>query len=147
MVLWGDVFKRGIVMKWLIVLVVFVAGLMAYVRLAPSDPGRWHRPIEGSDDQDFEGGVLRLSLLDIATIDRIAQNWRRTEVVAGSVAEGRITYVTRSALWGFPDYTTVEARDAGVAIYARLRFGRSDLGVNGKRVTAWLTAAQAAASR
>ena len=58
--------------------------------------------------------------------------------------EGRITYITRSAAFGFPDYTTVEAVTAEdgtrLAIYARLRFGQSDMGVNQARVEEWLSA-------
>ena len=49
-----------------------------------------------------------------------------------------ITYVTRSALFRFPDYTTVRHRDAQIEIYGRLRFGRSDLGVNAARIDRWL---------
>lgn len=128
-------------MKLLIGLLVLIAGLMAYVRLAPTDAAQWHKPVEGDNDQDFAGGAIRMADLSLAALDQVATGWPRTTVLTGSVAEGRITYVTRSALWGFPDYTTVETRGDGVAIYARLRFGRSDLGVNGKRITAWLSAA------
>ncbi len=55
----------------------------------------------------------------------------------------RNSCVTRSAVWGFPDYTTVEQRDGKLMIYARSRFGSSDLGVNGKRVAGWLDALKA----
>ena len=46
-----------------------------------------------------------------------------------------ITYVTRSALWGFPDYTTAIAQpdDRGgtyLILHGRARYGASDLGVN-----------------
>ena len=54
--------------------------------------------------------------------------------------EVMITYVTRSRLIGFPDYTTVEAKDGMVTVFARLRFGRSDLGVNRRRVEGWIKA-------
>jgi len=54
------------------------------------------------------------------------------------VAEGRVTYITRSKLWGFPDYSTFETRDGDLLIHARLRFGSSDMGVNRARVTDWL---------
>ena len=39
---------------------------------------------------------------------------------------------------GFPDYTTVQLKDDRLMIWARLRFGRSDLGVNRRRVDRWL---------
>lgn len=126
-------------MKWVILIVVVLAG---YVRLAPSDPARWHRAVVGDADRISEGSVLRLAAVDLAALDQVARDWPRTSVLAGSVAEGRVTYLTRSAFWGFPDYTTVETRPNGVAIYARLRFGRRDFGVNGKRVASWLDALQ-----
>ena len=59
-------------------------------------------------------------------------------VLAGSVEEGMVTYITRSAVFGFPDYTTVRQRGDELEIYGRLRMGYSDLGVNGKRIDRWL---------
>ena len=54
-----------------------------------------------------------------------------------------MTYVTRSALWGFPDYTSVKVVPDGagsvVTIFARARFGESDIGVNRARVERWLS--------
>jgi len=41
---------------------------------------------------------------------------------------------------GFPDYTTITMADEDLLIYARLRFGRSDFGVNGARVDRWIKA-------
>jgi len=49
-----------------------------------------------------------------------------------------ITYVTRSRVFGFPDYTTVRQAGPQLEIYGRLRFGRSDLGVNAARIDGWL---------
>jgi hypothetical protein len=53
-----------------------------------------------------------------------------------------ITWVTRSAVLGFPDYTTAAARAEGsataLALHARLRFGRGDFGVNAARLRHWL---------
>jgi uncharacterized protein (DUF1499 family) len=74
----------------------------------------------------------------LARLDAIALATPRTIRLAGSPADGRITWVTRSLLWGFPDYTTAEARPDGLYIHARLRFGRSDLGVNAARLQDWL---------
>ncbi|SEP57341.1 DUF1499 domain-containing protein [Thalassovita taeanensis] len=127
-------------MKWLGVIVLALVGLMIWIRVAPSDAARWHQPVDGDADRDFDGGVVRVVPGDLAALDRIIRATPRTRVLTGSVAEGRVTYVTRSVVWGFPDYTTVEARNGDLAIFARLRFGRSDLGVNGKRVAGWLQA-------
>lgn len=127
-------------MKWFLLPVLAVLGFALYVRLAPTDPARWHRPVEGQESRVFAAGVLRIEALNLADLAAVAAAWPRTRLLAGSIKEGRLTYVTRSRLWGFPDYTTIEQRPDGVAIYARLRFGRSDLGVNGERVKAWIAA-------
>ncbi len=41
-------------MKWVILIVVVLAG---YVRLAPSDPARWHRAVEGDADRIGEAAL------------------------------------------------------------------------------------------
>lgn len=123
-------------------LVVFAG----YVRLAPSDPARWHVaplsdgpwgvvvPAEGSASLRLESADARELL---ARLDAVALATPRTTRLAGSVEEGRITWVTRSALWGFPDYTTAEVRPDGLYLHARLRFGRGDMGVNAARLETW----------
>jgi uncharacterized protein (DUF1499 family) len=54
------------------------------------------------------------------------------------VGEGRITYITRTKIIGFPDYTTVQQDGDVLRIHGRLRFGRKDFGVNKARVDGWL---------
>ena len=49
---------------------------------------------------------------------------RRTRVFAGSVDERMVTYVTRSLVFGFPDYTTVEHVEGRIEIFGRQRFGQ-----------------------
>jgi uncharacterized protein (DUF1499 family) len=74
-------------------------------------------------------------------------------VVAGDPDSLMITYVQRSRVFGFPDYITVKAvatestgegstvgSGAGLIIWSRARYGRSDFGVNRARVEAWLAA-------
>lgn len=128
----------------------------AWVRLAPSDPAVWHvdpkaaAPGEGRFVVRPEGGdvafpVSALSPAELlGRLDAVAMATPRTMRLAGSVDEGRITYVTRTKGLGFPDYTTVEAVEGpggtSLAIFARLRFGKSDLGVNRARVEGWLAA-------
>lgn len=143
-----------IVLTLLIVLALGVLALQAYVRLAPTDPAIWHVDPglagAGEATETLPGGVRVARGFGappadlLAQIDRIAQKTPRTKPIAGSVEEGMITYETRSALWGFPDYTTVAAQpgpDGGssLRIYARLRFGGSDMGVNAARVENWLS--------
>ena len=131
----------GYKMIFVWIMVVVLGFGMAYVRLAPSDPERWHVAREIVQDRDSEGGVLRrveTGADGLARLDKVARAWPRTRVLAGSVEEGMITYVTRSAFWGFPDYTTVQQAGEWLKINARLRFGRGDFGVNRARIEAWL---------
>lgn len=128
-----------------VVFAAIVAGL-GYIRLAPHDVTRWHVPVAAEADRDFIAGAVRVLAGDAATLARVdaaARALPRTQVLAGSLAEGRVTYVTRSALFGFPDYTTVELAEGQVRMLARLRFGRSDLGVNRRRLQGLVAAAQA----
>lgn len=130
-----------------------VLGAAGWVRFAPADPARWHvlPALDGWDDGGpwnevvpLTGGAsLRLSPDQgapgdlLARLDRVAMAAPRTRRLAGTPAEGRITWESRTAVWGFPDYITAEARADGLYIHARLRFGRSDLGVNARRLTDW----------
>jgi hypothetical protein len=132
-------------------LLVAVVAFAAYVRLAPSDPARWHvAPVaEGPVGEVVVAGLnratLRLGLEAgapaelLARLDAVALATPRTVRLAGSVEEGRITWVTRSALWGFPDYTTAEVQADTLAIEARSRFGQGDMGVNAARLRDWLS--------
>lgn len=144
-------------MKLILIVCVVVVGLaLAYVRLAPQDLAQWHvAPPPLPEDQDAltgEGSHLQrvdLPLSPVEAMRRVAQiaaDTPRTQVLAGRPEDGMITFVTRSLAWGFPDYTTVTATGdqagARVVLYGRLRFGRSDLGVNAKRVRAWCAALQ-----
>lgn len=127
---------------WLVIAVIVVLG--AYIRLAPSDPALWHLAPEG-EDRDLKGGVVRVvetGSEGLTQFDRIARATPRTSVLAGSVEEGMITYITRTKVFGFPDYTTVQQDGDTLRIYARLRFGRKDFGVNRDRVAGWLALLQ-----
>lgn len=134
-------------------LALLVLGLGLYVRLAPSDPARWHlspAPAATADCAVEQGtGDARATCLRpgtpgevLARLDEIAMATPRTTRLAGTPTEGRITWITRSRLWGFPDYITAEATPDGtgtrLTIHARLRFGSSDLGVNATRLRDWL---------
>ncbi|MDJ0822143.1 MAG: DUF1499 domain-containing protein [Paracoccaceae bacterium] len=122
-------------------LVILVLAGLAWIRLAPSNPVDWHVDPQVTANQDLAGGVRRripagdetLSLLH----KRILET-PRTEVLAGSLDARHITYVTRSQWMGFPDYTTLQVTDGQIELWARLRFGQSDLGVNKARVEGWL---------
>jgi uncharacterized protein (DUF1499 family) len=57
----------------------------------------------------------------------------------------QVHYVVRSAVFNFPDLVTVQVNpDSTLIIWSRSVYGESDLGVNKKRVAAWLAALDAA---
>lgn len=132
---------------------LIVAGAV-YVRIAPSDPDRWHETFypKPPDTYPAADGFRIVRQIDdpaavLSRLDSIIMATPRTERLAGSVDEGLITYITRSRLWGFPDYTTVYAGpddtiEGGfgplLKIDGRLRFGKADLGVNRARIEGWL---------
>ena len=130
-----------ILTRIIVVLVLALIALAVYVRLAPSYAEDWHDLPNGLEAGDGEGRAVRMVPDEGDTLERldaIIRDTPRTTVLAGSVDEGMITYITRSALWGFPDYTTVARRDGQIVLYGRLRFGKSDMGVNAKRLDGWL---------
>lgn len=124
---------------WTIVLII--VGGLAWIRLAPSDPAVWHVDPQVTANQDLAGGVRRRIPAEDGTfeaLDRIILATPRTEVLEGSVEDGKVTYITRSQWMGFPDYTTVMENGDVLELHARLRFGQSDMGVNKARVESWL---------
>jgi hypothetical protein len=130
---------------WIWLLLAALVALMVFVRVAPSEPARWHQPVAGREDRDFDGGALRAVPGDTAAFARIHAAMLalpRTQVLAGTPEEGRVTYVTRSKVMGFPDYTTVEKDGGLLLLYGRLRFGKSDMGVNRARLERVVRAAQ-----
>lgn len=141
-----------------VVVLVLIAGVL--IRQVDHDPERWHvDPLTGSAgpdnsyrlapagsgvDADAESPVFDRPVDQLAAdFDRVARSADRVEVVAGSADDGFVTYVQRSWLFAFPDYVTVrfiEVDDdtSTLALLSRSRYGRSDLGVNEKRITSWL---------
>lgn len=130
-------------------LIAFLA-VLAFVRLAPSDPAVWHVDLAApgfdpgggqvfcvTPGSRYDAGAPMADLL--ARLDVVALATPRTERLAGSVAEGRITWITRTALMGYPDYTTAQVMPgSGLCVFARQRFGRGDWGVNAARVGGWM---------
>ena len=131
-----------------LLIIALVAGVAVYIRLAGDDIARWHVAPEPALSLSVEAGVVSIpqgaaariaggaeSLTRVATI---AAQTPRTTLLAGSVAEGRMTWVTRSAVWGFPDYTTAQSLPEGsLGIWARQRYGWNDHGVNEVRLMVW----------
>ncbi|MCC5967664.1 MAG: DUF1499 domain-containing protein [Natronohydrobacter sp.] len=136
---------------------VLVLGVMAWIRLAPSDPARWHedpRLVARPSSPNFH--LIRMAGGDemprvfqmapevlAARVDEVART-DGAERIAGSLAAGHMTYLSRTALMGYPDYTSILIEPAGegamLLAFARSRFGHSDLGVNRARITRWIEA-------
>ena len=144
-------------MRFIVLAVLgIVVAAIVYVRLAPIDVDGVHAQADarGTGDYDAVGGFLvvrQITAAPEAILSGIAQTalaGDRTKILAGSANEGMITFVTRSKLFGFPDFTTASIIPAGTVdnagpllmIDGRLRFGKSDLGVNKARIERWLTA-------
>lgn len=133
-------------MSFFLILVLLLAGLLAYVRLAPHNVMRWHHAAAGAPlgETPLDGGfILREDVgaagpARLEQLDRIIRGTDGTQVLAGSVGGGQVTYVSRTRWIGFPDYTTVTLDDGILEVFGRLRFGRSDFGVNANRIKGWL---------
>lgn len=125
----------------LIAVILLVVTGLAYIRLAPSDPERWDVPLDFAASETLQNGARRVIPGDrdmMARLDAIIRRSPRSQVLAGSVDEGRVTYVSRTKWMGFPDYTTVALQDDRILIWGRQRFGARDLGVNAARIDGWL---------
>lgn len=142
-------------MVLLLVFGVLVAASV-YVRMAPDDIAAIHVTAAPQPVGDYPatGGFTAVRQITAAPDDLLravtqaALATDRTQTLAGTVDAGLITFITRSRLFGFPDYTTVSiipaatVENAGplLMITARLRYGKSDMGVNQARVDGWLAA-------
>lgn len=143
--------KRLIRTTALITLVV-VIGAQAVVRLAPADLAVWHvdpltvtKPGKPNHWLMAPGGDAPAFAVALppeqtaAQIDALALATPRTKRLTGQGAH--VTYVTRSRLWGFPDYTSIAitptATGSQITAFARARFGYSDMGVNRVRLEDW----------
>ncbi|MDE4189752.1 DUF1499 domain-containing protein [Phaeobacter gallaeciensis] len=131
---------RVMLLGWIVLAAVVV--VLGFIRLAPSDPLDWNTQPELSEDKEFRGGIFRVVNTGpdgLRRFDRITGQAPRTQLLAGSVEDQMVTYVTRTKLFGFPDYTTARQDGELLKVYARLRFGRSDLGSNKARIDNWLS--------
>ena len=131
---------------WIAAAVVLAAlGLGAWIRLAPSDPVRWHvDPVTAPDPAT--PNFARVDRVVAMPMDRVA-----AAIAARAQAEGAVmlagqgdhlTWLARTRWVGYPDYVSLRLlpADGGTRIVAlsRSRFGHSDLGVNAERLDRWL---------
>ena len=147
--------KTAVNTAWLL-LMIAVSGLV-YIRMAPDDVALVHvAPPTGTEPGVpviGQGSALFVTDYDATpeqmwqAVQQVIQSTPRTKYLAGSAKDGMITYVTRSLVFGFPDYTTVAVaqneQGSRVTLFGRLRYGRSDFGVNAKRLRGWVKALEA----
>lgn len=135
---------KGVALILALIALVLI-GADAWVRLAPIDPSRY--AVAGlakppGDHPETGGFQAARALADprgqMAALDKIIRDTARTRRVSGSLEAGHVAYVTRSALWGFPDVTTLWVEGDTLQIRGHLVYGRSDLGVNKVRILGWL---------
>jgi uncharacterized protein (DUF1499 family) len=82
-----------------------------------------------------------------ALVRDVAANQPRTYQAALYPDLLQAHYVARTAVFNFPDLVMVQVRQEGpgasdLILYSRSIYGKSDFGVNRKRVEAWLAAIQ-----
>ena len=135
---------------WL-VLMIAVSGLV-YIRMAPDDLGGIHNipsntAVPGKQENYPNGIIISERVMAppqdlLQEFHKIITNTPRTKVLVGSVEEGMISYVTRSKVFGFPDYTTLrvtpEKNHSRLTVYSRSRYGISDFKVNSRRLYRWM---------
>ncbi len=130
----------------LALLALFVLSVVLWVRLAPSDPARWHvdpatAPDPATPNFARAERVVALPPHEVrARLDAIAAAEGAT--VLAEDASG-VTYLARTRRMRYPDYVSIRLDDAGdgttrLQAFSRSRFGRSDMGVNAARLNRWL---------
>lgn len=138
-----------------VLLIVAALAFAAYVRLSPMDPTAWHvdpattpRTDKPNDYLVADGGdrdaivVAETPEAVLTRLDAAAMAEPGVSRLAGSVADGRVTYVQRTPMMRYPDAISVSAVPDGdgakLSLYSRSRYGQSDFGVNRARVERWL---------
>ncbi len=103
-------------------------------------------PIPEPGDHAAQGGFIAVRRMDdpkagLSRLAEIATAAPRTRALGGSLSEGHLSFVTRSAIWGFPDVTNIWIDGDRLAIRGRQVIGKTDFGVNRRRIEQWLAQA------
>jgi len=126
---------------------VLAVVLAAWVRLAPSDPARWHVDPATTPDPATPN-FARLDRLIPAPPDVVATRLDAIARAEGAVRlagdDSHATWLSRTRLMGYPDFVSLRLTPAEggtrVVALSRSRFGHSDLGVNAARLARWARA-------
>ena len=133
------------------VLIALVAGvvtacalsLWVRTRSVPADRITYPDRTWAPGDHAGEGGIVAVRQVEDADaafrrLADIVLASPRTELRDGGPGAGRMIVVTRTAIMGFPDVTQIWTDGDLVLVRAHLVIGRSDMGVNARRVRGWL---------
>lgn len=136
---------------------LLILGLAVWIRLSPVSVDRFHQDPETAERPSVPGHVLMRAggdmepasfEMDRATLadrlEAVILDTPRTVKLAGDLQSGFASYVTRSALIGFPDIASVKVISADdgtsqIIILSRLRFGQRDFGVNRAKLEDWIS--------
>lgn len=135
-------------------LVVATFSAAVWLRSVPMPAEVWHVDPASITPPTSPNFVLRIgddaprlagTIPEVAArLDAVAVS-EGAERIGGDVADGFVTYVVRSRIFGFPDAVSIrlyeDGDDVRVEIFSRSRFGHSDLGVNEARVARWIDTA------
>ncbi|WP_334192563.1 DUF1499 domain-containing protein [Pararhodobacter sp.] len=126
-------------------LIALGLGFAAYVRLAPSDPERWHvDPLTAPDPTSPNfARIDRLVALPSAEAAALIAGRARAEGAVVLAEDGAgTTWIARTALMRYPDYVSIrlipEGEGTRIVAFSRSRFGYGDRGVNRARLARWL---------
>ena len=117
-----------------------------WVRLAPSNPARWHvDPATAPDPprDNFARAERTVPLPPAEVRSRLDAIARAEGAEPLTSDDALVTYVARTRRMRFPDYVSIRLDDAGdgttrLQAFSRSRFGHSDHGVNAARLRRWV---------
>ena len=93
-----------------------------------------------------EGPVFPFPASELdARVRRVALGEARVKLLAEDSALRQLELEARTLFWRFPDRITIRSLDlpgggSSLAVFGRAVYGRSDLGVNRRRIERWLSA-------
>lgn len=126
-------------------LVLLAAALVLWVRLAPSDPARWHvDPLTTPDPAtpNFARADRLVALPPTEVAARIRARAAREGAVRLAGDDDHATWIARTRVMRYPDYVSLwlipEGDGTRIVALSRSRFGNGDGGVNAARLNRWL---------
>ena len=140
---------RMAMMFWGLLALVLALALAAllWVRLAPSDPVRWHVdpatvPEPSTPNFARREAIFPLPPAELAARLQALATAEGAERLAGDARHA--TFIARSRLMRYPDYISVRLEPAPegtrLIAFSRSRFGHGDMGVNRARLKRWFAA-------